>query len=369
MSFRRFVLRRSGIVADTYRRAQKLARRLDAPLAQFAASAGLLLFHLMRAELNAAAALAAELTAAAPSLPLPECAAAAQAMTGAVLFSRGDLLGARRNLEGLDGLFRRRDANSPLDAAVWYLALLSMVHAGLGEVEAARAICADLLATAAGGGPFDIASGHMLVAGIEAQLHNAPLVLEHAQTAAAIAAEYDSPVLVSAVGQLRGWAMARLGDAAGGMTVLNEGETAWRASGQRLGLPFFAMLRAEACLCAGDRAGAEAAIAAGLEHARATGEHRNDTDLHRLRAECFRRMGRTDEATAALDAALRMAADQGARLAELRAAIECVRINQKNGRRRSAGERLAAIAASFDDGARLSELSIANTFLRDAGVT
>lgn len=351
-------------VADCYRRAQALARRLEIPLAHFAASAGLLFFHLMRAELNAAATLAGELTAAAPSLPLPECAEAAQAATGAVLFSRGDLVGAKRHLDGLRGRFPRRDANFPLDAAVWYLGMLSMVHAGLGELEAARAIAKELLACAAGGNPFDVATGHVLVASLEAQLHNAPLVLEHAQTAAGIAAEYDSPILVSSAGQLRGWAMAALGDTAGGIAALSEGESAWRASGERLGLPFFAVLRAEACLCADDHVGAEAAIGAGLAHAHATGEHRQDSDLHRLRAECLRRTGRLDEADAALDAALDVAADQGARLAELRAAIERARIDRSTSSRAAAATRLATVAGSFDNGASLPELSVAAALLR-----
>src|SRR5262249_57435412 len=109
-------------------------------------------------------------------------------------------------------------------------------------------------------------------------------VLEHAQVASGIAAEQGFPVLLASTSHLRGWAMAALGDAAGGIAALTEGETALRASGQRLGLPFFATLRAEACLCTDDRTGAAAAIDAGLEHARVTGEHRQDSALHRLRA-------------------------------------------------------------------------------------
>lgn len=138
----------------------------------------------------------------------------------------------------------------------------------------------------------------------------------------------------------------------------------WRASGQRLGLPFFAVLRAEACLCADDRVGAEAAIGAGLEHAHATGEHRQDSDLHRLRAGCLQRAGRIDEAAAALDAALDIAADQGARLAELRAAIDRVRIDWSTSSSAEAAARLVTVAASFDNGASVPELSVASALRR-----
>jgi hypothetical protein len=353
-----------GEIALAYRRAQRLAARIEMPLAHFAASSGLLCFHLMRAELDAAATLAAELNAAAPSLPLPMCATAAQAAIGTVLFCRGDLIGARLHLEGLRDRFPRRDANFPFDPALWYLGMLSMLHAGLGEPEAARAICADLLASAAGGTPFDVAGGHTLVASVEAQLHNPPLVLEHAQAAMRMAGEYDFPVLVSSAGQLRGWALAVSGDTMGGVRALGDGEAAFRASGQRLGLPFLAMLRAEAYLCADDRVAAEAEIGAGLEHANATGEHRQDSDLYRLRAECLRRTGRMDEAAAALDAALEVAAQQGAKLAELRAAIDSVRLRRSRSSSAAVAKRLAGVAARFDAGARLPELSVAAALLR-----
>lgn len=309
-----------GEVAEAYRRAQALALSLEIPLAHFMATAGLLFYHLMRAELDAAAKLADEMTAAARHLPLAECAAAARAATGAVLFSRGELVEARRHLDGLHGLFQRRDASVSLDASVWYLGILALTYTALGETDGARAICAELLACAAGGSPFDLAIGHTLVAGVETQLQNPPAALEHADAASAIAADCDSPLLVSSVGQLRGWAIAAMGDAAAGLAISAEGEAAWRSSGQRLGLPSFAVLRAEACLYGDDPAGAEAAIQAGLEHAEATGERRQDSDLYRLRAACLRRRGRIDEAAACLDIALAIAADQGARLAELRAA-------------------------------------------------
>lgn len=349
--------------AADYRRAQALAQELGVPLAHFAASAGALFVHLMRAELNAASRLAGELTALAASLRRPRCAAAAQAAAGAVLVGRGDLIAARRYLEGLRGVFPRRDVNFPLDGAVWYLGILATLYADTGEADTARAVGAELLDCAAGGIPFDVASGHLLIAGIEAQLHDATRVLEHAQAAAAVATEHDSPVLVSSAAQLRGWAMAALGDAAGGLTVLSQGETAWRASGQRLGLPSFAVLRAEVCLWAGDCGAAEMAIGAGLAHAQATGEHRRTSDLHRLRAECLRRTGRMGEAAAALDTALDIATQQGARLAELRAAIDRVRIDRSTSSRARTASRLASVARSFDNGA-LPELSVAAGLLR-----
>jgi DNA-binding winged helix-turn-helix (wHTH) protein len=355
--------------AAAYRREQSLARRLHMPLVEFAASAGLFFLHLMRAELGAAAAIAAELVAIAPSLPLPECEAAAEAATGTILFSRGDLIGAKRHLADLRGCFPRRDANAALDPTVWHLGILGLVHAGLGDIAAARATAADLLACTAGAPPSDIGGACVLAAGIEAELRDAPRALEYAQRGAAIAAEYGLQALVSAAGHIHGWAIAATGDPARGLQVLAAGEAALRATGQRWGFAFLAVLRAETFLCAGDCAAAEAAIHAGLEHARATGEHHQDTALHRLRAECLRRTGRMTQSATALQAALEIATAQGARLGELRAAIERVRIDQATGLISDAESRLAAVCASFDAGTPLAELSIAERLLRNGRPT
>ena len=159
--------------------------------------------------------------------------------------------------------------------------------------------------------------------------------------------------------------MASIGDVAGGIAVLGDGEAAWRATGQRLGVPLFAMLRAEACLNADDRSAAQATIDAGLEHAHATGEHRNTSDLYRLRAECLRRSGDLDAAAGALHTALKIAALQHARLAELRAAIDYVRVEEHNGSLPAAAKRLAMVRGWFGRRGRVEELAVADDLLRE----
>lgn len=124
------------------------------------------------------------------------------------------------------------------------------------------------------------------------------------------------------------------------------------------------MLRAEGALCGDDVAIAEASIRVGLRHADQTGEHRCGSELHRLRAECLRRHGRTGEAATALQAALAIAAEQGARLAELRAAIDHVGLQRTAPDAAAARDRLAAIVATFDPAEPLPELGEAAYILR-----
>jgi hypothetical protein len=124
------------------------------------------------------------------------------------------------------------------------------------------------------------------------------------------------------------------------------------------------MLRAESALCGNDLITAHNSIRAGLEHADATGEHRLDSELHRLHAECLRRSGKTDRAAAELAAALAIAAEQGARLAELRAAIDNLALHRSGTGCDAAAQRLAAVVASFDPSEPLPELSVASNLLR-----
>ncbi|MDX2169976.1 MAG: hypothetical protein SF182_23100, partial [Deltaproteobacteria bacterium] len=354
-------------LAAVYRRGQSLAQRLQMPVGHFGATAGLFLFHVMRADLDVAEGLAETLGAAAANVPFPESLGLARAAMAAVQSIRGDLVSASRHLAGLRGIFPRRDTRPPVDSS-WYLGLLATLYASLGQLDAVRAAEADLLGLAARGTPSDIAQGHLMVAGLEALLQDAAKALQHADVATAVAAEHRLTFLQAAAGQLRGWAVAALGDPASGLTVMGETAGALRPSGLRVGLPFLSMLRADALLRHGDWTSAAAAITAGLEQARTTGERRYDSDLHRLRAECLRRQGRKVAAGDALKAALGIAAAQGTRLAELRAAIDGHRLHRATPARAAAAERLAAVAASFDADGPRSELAVARALLTGAHV-
>lgn len=282
------------------RRSLDLARSLEIPLAEFMARAALLFLHVMRAELEAAARLARELAAAAPHLPLPECSAVADSAEAVVRFARGDALGARRFLEASRGRLPRHTPGFAFDAAVWQLALLAMTCADLRDAEAARAALAEILALVADVPAAERANAHMLVAAVHAQLRDPTLVLEHTAAARAAADDDDAAVLLAWADQLRGWAFAALGNAAAARAAYADRGATWRAIGQRFGMPFLAMLRADAALCENDLVTAQAAIRAGLDHAQRTGEHRLDSELYRLRAECLRRAGDVDQALATL---------------------------------------------------------------------
>jgi predicted ATPase len=203
----------------------------------------------------------------------------------------------------------------------------------------------------------------MQVASIEAQLRNAPAVLEHVEAALRAGAQHDAGVALAGADQLRGWALAALGDSAGARAAYADRGATWRSVGQRFGLPGLAVLRAESALRDGDLDTANAALATGFAHAQRTGERRHDSELHRLRAECLRRAGEIRQAAVALEAALAVAVAQGARLAELRAAIDHVRLQRTAPTSATAARRLAAVVESFAPAEPLPELDLARDLL------
>jgi tetratricopeptide (TPR) repeat protein len=117
------------------------------------------------------------------------------------------------------------------------------------------------------------------------------------------------------------WQQGRAGQPRTSITVLEEQLEAYLASGSRLSLPHFYILLADLRLAAGDQPQALQALRAGRAHIIDTGERFSESEL-------FRFMGRAlmagddpdpEAATAAYEQAATAAADQNARLLELRA--------------------------------------------------
>ena len=117
------------------------------------------------------------------------------------------------------------------------------------------------------------------------------------------------------------WQQGRGGQLRTGIALLEEQLEAYLASGSRLSLPHFYILLADLRLAAGDQPQALQALRAGRAHIIDTGERFSESEL-------FRFMGRAlmagdapdpEAATAAYEQAATAAADQNAKLLELRA--------------------------------------------------
>jgi len=92
--------------------------------------------------------------------------------------------------------------------------------------------------------------------------------------------------LVRSQGEIQaGWATAQLGDAQGGIALMEQGVSGIRASGAEMGLPYFLSLLAEALAGAGQRDRALGLIEMAIGSAMRSGSHFLLSELMRTKAD------------------------------------------------------------------------------------
>lgn len=182
----------------------------------------------------------------------------------------------------------------------------------------------------------------------------------------ALAAEHGFPIWLGQGQMWRGWALCALGDTRAGIAQLADGIATYAGTGARLGLTYWAGLRAETYLMAGE---VEAAIAAASEVAALVaqgGERIFEAELYRLLGEALLRRTppEPDEAAAAFRAAIDIARRQGTRSWELRATCDLARLLDAGGRREAARTLLQPILEWFSEGFDTADLRRAQTLWR-----
>ena len=171
-----------------------------------------------------------------------------------------------------------------------------------------------------------------------------------------------------------GWADAELGNPLRGIEEIQEGLTAYEATGGKLWTPRFLGMQAVALAKAGRFEESLAVIAKALSHAEQTGEVYPIADLHRIKGELLMkgaepihtgksasRQTALDEARVCFTDAVAIAQRQGARSWELRAAMSMHRLDLMLGDRTPT--RLAQIYSSFTEGHETADLRQAKALL------
>ena len=110
-------------------------------------------------------------------------------------------------------------------------------------------------------------------------------------------------------------------------------------------------------------------IQEGLDAVEATGERWFEAELYRLRGNFVRSLPRGGDRRAEQDfeTAMRIAASQGAKLLELRAATSLARLWTERGWRKEARELLAPLYGWFTEGFDIADLKHAKTLLDKLG--
>jgi class 3 adenylate cyclase/tetratricopeptide (TPR) repeat protein len=193
------------------------------------------------------------------------------------------------------------------------------------------------------------------------QLRREPQKVEHyVSLLFPLLEKHGSAVGLANAIMLRGWAQVMLGDSKGGIAVVREGMTAWRATGSQYHATDRLARAAEAHWTAGE-------TEAGLQLIPATIDQSDDRwlapELHRIKGELFRIAGRAEVAEQCLKHALESARTQKALLLELRAATSLARLWRDQGKPQQARELLAPIYDWFTEGFGTHDLNEAKVLL------
>ena len=152
-----------------------------------------------------------------------------------------------------------------------------------------------------------------------------------------------------------------------GIELIRSGVANWAP----LGFTYFSSILAGAFSRAGSYQEAIDAVAAAREHTRRTGEHFAEPEIERIAGEALILMGAENaaEAEQCLRRAIEIAAEQGAKLFELRATISLARLLQNTGRCDEAHSMLAEIYNSFTEGFDTADLKEAKVLLEELSGT
>ena len=162
---------------------------------------------------------------------------------------------------------------------------------------------------------------------------------------------------------LAGWAMARQGEYAEGLTLLQRGIVQWQNEGMRHMQTYLFALWIEACCVAG---ALERGIAGAVEahnYLIEYQEHFYAPEIYRLHGDLLQLQAQNSEAEAYYQQAIALARQQSARSLELRAAVSLARLWQGQGTPRKAYDLLAPVYAWFSEGFGTVDLQEAKALL------
>jgi len=343
-----------------YEHARRLSEESNDPAQLFQALVALAPTYMGQARLDRAEETTRRLRQLAEEMPLPQFMFTASLLSGMVRYRAGRLSETREFLERAVSF-----DDMPLPAvsidlhavARRYLALV-LLHEG--HLDQARSRLREATSRAqAGGRPYDRTFG----AQVTCMFHLISRDIDALASAAEEALASEGFPLALAIGRVsHGRVLSASGDPRRGIEIMREGCEAYRAAGQRIGLPVLLAALAEGHAAAGDAAAARACLAEARAIAESTGDVHYLAELHRLEGK----LQAGDDAPAAersFRRAIAVAREHGARCFELRATTSVVRL----GTRRTDADDLARLVASFGDATESPDLEDARRVLAERG--
>src|SRR5262249_51537374 len=164
---------------------------------------------------------------------------------------------------------------------------------------------------------------------------------------------------------LRGWALTQQGQAQEGIAQINQGLTAYRATGAEASRSYLLALLAETHGILGEPEAGLTALTEALILVNTTGERWYEAELHRLKGALLLQQNSDNQAEAetCFAQAMAIAQNQQAKSWELRAATSLARLWHQQGKRQEAHDLLAPVYHWFTEGFDTADLKDAKALL------
>ena len=312
-----------------YERMESLCCSVDRPQLLYAALMGQWRYSLTTDKLTASIQIAQRVYSLAQEQNEPALMVGACTALAVPLYFMGDFETARQFAIRGAQIWRSGGAKSPVEGidapAVTCLIYAALSEWQFGEIASSHATMAESLSLAK-----DLNDMHVLTNAIfdSACLayyeHNVSEVERLASNVIELSTRYNFAFFLAIGSILRGWARSASGDAAEGVSCIEDGIRAYRAPGSMLGMPFYLALNAEALYLA-DRT--HVALEA-LKEAEALAERFEVrwwcSELHRLRGVFLAALGADEtQIEAAFCEAIRTAREQKSISLQKRAKATC----------------------------------------------
>jgi predicted ATPase len=148
-----------------------------------------------------------------------------------------------------------------------------------------------------------------------------------------------------------------------GISLLRSGSSTYRATGAELWMPHFIDLLVRACEIAGRVEEGLTLLDDALQLVERPGEGWLKGELNRRKGQLLLRQGHSEAAEELYQKALSIAAEQEAKLWELRAAVSLARLWREQGRRTEACDLLTPVYGWFTEGFDTADLKEAKALL------
>jgi len=360
-------------VEQTYARARQLCHHLDDPHQLYPALHGLRNYYQVRADYQTSHTLGEQLLTLAQQAQDAAMLLVAHRALGTTLLLLGAAASALTHLAQGMALYdpQQHRASAFLygeDAgmicfsrAAWTLWWLGYPDQGLVRNDEAVSLAQQ------SAHPFSLGFALTSAAVVHQCRREGRTARERAEAAIILATEQGFPLWRAFGLILHGWALAYQGQAHEGLEQIQQGLTAWRATGAEQLRSYFLGLLAEVYEAIGSPAAGFMAITEALTLVDKTGERWYEPELHRLKGALLLQQSADHhaEAQACFQQAIDLARSLQAKSWELRAATSLARLWQQLGKCDEAYQLLAEVYGWFTEGFDTADLQEAKALLEE----